>query len=192
MIVDLKIPWKRYALISELAIRLDEKCPQFGKTVLQKMIYLLQEVFEIDCGYDFKLYTYGPFTAQILYDLDFVEHNGGVTVQPVNDDNSGYQISPGNKADYLLERGKDFITKPEVIEALTRLVDEFGCSSAKSLELRSTIVYVEREFKGSASGSPPRVEKVISAVEGVKPKFTKDDIRNAVDELRNKSYINLS
>ncbi len=190
MKVSLDFPWRRYALIAELARRLEEKSPQFGKTALQKMVYLLQEAFGIDCGYEFELYTYGPFTSQLLHDLDVVEHMGGVSVHPVRAITGGYLISPGEKADMLREKGAEFLDDENVKKAIVSLVDGFGCFVAKDLELRSTIVYVQRDFIGHRV-SPSR-EEVVKVIKQIKPKFKSGAISEAVEELAEQGYISLS
>lgn len=53
--------WARYALIAELAERLRER--PFGRTALQKLTYLLQELHGVDTGYEFPLHTYGPYSS---------------------------------------------------------------------------------------------------------------------------------
>ncbi|MCP4157284.1 MAG: hypothetical protein GY757_56765 [bacterium] len=190
MKINLNIPWHKYALIIELADRLQKKSPQLGKTVMQKMVYLLQEVFGIDCGYYFEFYTYGPFTSELVHDLDYVEHIGGVKILPVQSQKGGFQISPGEKADILKEKGKAFIEGSKVTSALTTLIDQFGSFGASELELRATIVYVERELK--QRGQQPTIAEVAGVVREAKPKFSPDTIKLAIDELSQKSSIRLS
>jgi len=190
MHIKLDIPWRRYALIAELAKRLEDKSPQFGKTALQKMVYILQDVYGIDCGYDFELYTYGPFTSQLLQDLDLVEHMGGVSIRPVLSSTGGYEIQPGKQADLLREKGADFLNDRRVSKAISSLADEFGDLWAKDLELRSTIVYVERDHR--RQGKRLSSDEIIHVVKQVKPKFTEMEIREAVEEMKFKKYIDLS
>ena len=57
--------WNKYAIIVFL-VKEYAKQGRIGRTALQKLIYLLQELFNINCGYDFKFYTYGPFSSEIL------------------------------------------------------------------------------------------------------------------------------
>lgn len=185
---ELNIPWQRYAIIAELAKRLDQKSPQFGKTALQKMIYLLQEIFKIDCGYTFELYSYGPFTSQVLHDLDFVEHLGGVEISVVNSGKGGFHIKPGEKIEFLLDKGKDFLSNHLVGDAFLKLVNQFGSYSASELELRSTIIYIDREIRDQES-NPPDYERIFMLVKEVKPKFSDEEIQKAIDELRSKNYI---
>jgi len=187
MKVSLDIPWQRYALIAELTKQCQEKCPQFGKTVLQKMVYLLQEVFHIDCGYDFDIYAYGPFTPQLLQDLDLVEHIGAVKIYPVASMSGGYEIKPGDQAAHLIEKGSDFLQKYEVKKAIETLVDEFGCFRAKDLELRSTIIFVQRDFQ--KHGKPLSAAGLIEIVKQLKPKYTDLEIQEAIEELRKKRYL---
>lgn len=187
MMVRLDIPWDRYALIAELAERLEGQSPQFGKTAMQKMIYLLQEVFHINCGYSFDLYTYGPFAPQVLQDVDVVEHIGGVVVHPVRSRLGGYEIRPGERVDSLRKKALEFIDRQDVKRAITALVDEFGHLSAKDLELRSTIVYVQRDLMRLSK--LPSADELVDTVKRIKPKFAEVDIRAAFEELRARHYL---
>jgi len=146
MRVTIDIPWQRYALIAELAKRLQDVSPQFGKTALQKIVYFLQEIYGLDCGYDFRLYSYGPFAAQLLGDLDIVESIGCVEVRRLLTGTGGYVIRPTEKVDALQKRAGDFLSAPQTAKALHAVVDRFGRLSARDLELRATIVYVERDL----------------------------------------------
>jgi len=187
--MKINIPWYRYGLIVELADRLKDRCPQFGKTVLQKMVYLLQEVYGVDCGYGFDLYTYGPFSSELLQDLDLVECMGGVDVVPVISRVGGYQIVPGARSQALRKKAKDFLANKKVSGSLDRLVGEFGRYSAKDLELRSTILYVVKDLKRSA-GSVSRTD-LVRIVKEIKPKFTDADVQQAIDEMVEMGHISL-
>ncbi|NLS45772.1 MAG: hypothetical protein GX969_08570, partial [Firmicutes bacterium] len=46
-------PWERYGLIVELTGRIQDVSSQFGKTAMQKMVYLLQAVYEVEFGYNY-------------------------------------------------------------------------------------------------------------------------------------------
>lgn len=190
MKVSLDIPWQRYALIAELTRRCEGRCPQFGKTVLQKLMYLLQEIFHIECGYDFDIYAYGPFTSQLLHDLDIVEHAGAVKVRHVISMLGGYEIVPAEQADTLIEKGSEFLNREEVRRAIDILVNEFGHFSAKALELRSTIIYVHRESQ--RQDKSPTTNDIMNIVKQIKPKFTNEEIRNAIKDLKTKNYLELA
>ncbi len=186
---NLNIPWKRYGVIVDLARRMESKQSQFGKTALQKMIFILQDVFKIDCGYEFSLHTYGPFSSQIVHDLDFVETSKGVEVQSIGP-SSGYIILPGLEADRLQEKAAEFLNNPEVQNALNRLVEEFGDYSAKDLELISTITYVTKDL--SEHNDFPARGEVVQTVKQLKPKFSEDLIDKQIQDLLDNAFIQVS
>lgn len=187
--LSLDIPWKRYGLIAELAERLKGKCPQFGKTALQKLVFLFQELHKIDCGYDYSLYTYGPYSSRLQHDLDVVESLGGVTIARVMGGAGGYCILPGDKKDALLQKAAEFLKGPEVAEAIDRLISDFGAYWARDLELISTIIYVAGELQ--RAGRPVSREQLMRMVGDIKPKFHEDEIASRIRELESKGFEDL-
>lgn len=172
-----EIPWERYALVAELARRFEANRITLGKTVLQKIVFLLQRVFGIDCDYAYTLYTYGPYCADVARDLDIVEGFGGVLVK----DNlyGGYEIQPGSANDELRRRGAEFLG--QIQDSLDQLIADYGRASAKDLELRSTIIYM---------ANPGRSNKeLIRLVHDVKPHFSTAQIEAAYRELDEKGYL---
>lgn len=185
----LNIPWKRYALIVELACRLREKSSQFGKTALQKMVYLLQELYDIDCGYEFDFYTYGPFSSELVQDLDLVESMRGVKILPVSSGIGGYKIEPGERSEALKNKAGGFLSDSKVSNSLDNLVKAFGNYSARELELRSTIIYVARDLK--CSSNPILQSDLARIVKEIKPKFTDVKIQEVITEMLEKGYLSL-
>ncbi len=178
-------PWHRYALIAELAQRLEGKSAQFGKTSLQKMVYLLQELENVSTNYKFSLYTHGPFTAQLLGDLDLVEALGAVKIQYVLAGHGGYQISPCSESKAIRDKAAEFLDENR--DAIEQVVNEFGGFSAKELELRSTIVYLDREIKRSKKSMDRG--GFIGLVKNIKPRFSEEAIEKALVELENQDYV---
>jgi uncharacterized protein YwgA len=184
------IPWKRYALIAELAKRLEPVSPQFGKTALQKLVFFLQEVYEIDCGYDFSLYSYGPFDSQLLGDLDLVEHWGCVSVTRINNTPGGYQIRPADGVDSIRDKAAGFLDATRTKQAIDDLIAIYGAMTAKDLELRATTVYVAKNLKTKWTLVPK--ENVCDLVGQIKPKFTAQEIEQAVMELSERDHIQIT
>lgn len=184
-IVDLEIPWHRYALIVELAERLQVDGSQFGKTKLQKLIYLLQVIYGVKCGYDFKLYTYGPFTSQVLQDLDQVQSLGGADVTSVLTDPGGYRIEPGKNAAQVSKMEEGFLAKHK--GELDTLIEDYGAYSAKELELRATIVYVAHEMR--RDGKEVTVDALTKMVHDIKLYFPEGEIRSVVVELQDNGHV---
>ncbi len=181
------LPWDRLSVIPEVVRRFDEKgCPALGKTTLQKVIYLLQGVSGKYLGYDFSLYTYGPFDSQVLQDLDFIENMKGVTITPIIGGCSGVSIKPAIGTDDI--RNKSDLMKDEIVQQeLQRLISDFGKLNAKEMELRSTLFYVYRDSKRRNELSTK--ESVVSLVQEIKPRFDISTIESAYDELKDKEYI---
>ena len=186
MKIELSIPWKRYALIAELVFRLNNLSPQLGKTALQKLVYLLQELYDIDAGYEFELYTYGPYTSRLLQDLDQVEALEGVKVNLVTSEPGGYSITPGDKNREIRNKDKYFLNETKVKTGIDSLTKEFGKLCAKDLELRATIVY-------AVNNNPDKYKHLdlVNLIQEIKPRFTTLEIERVVNELRSRKYIAL-
>ena len=67
------------------------------------------------------------------------------------------------------------------------MVGEFGGMSAKELELRATLVFAERDARRRGKGM--NAAGLVDVVHEIKPHFTKDQIRMALDELRRRRYV---
>jgi len=190
MNIIIDIPWKRYALIAELTKRLEVVSPKFGKTALQKLVFLLQEVYQVDCGYNFELYTYGPYDSQLLNDLDLVEHWGCVSIVRINDAMGRYQIHPTESVDSIRDKALTFLDDEKTIHAMDDLVSKYGHMTAKQLELLATTVYLAHDFqrKGEIASS----KKIYHLVAQIKPKFSKDEILQAITELSERQHIKIT
>ncbi len=174
------IPWEKYGLIVELARRIQEVSPQFGKTVLQKLLYLLTTIYEVPTGYEHTLYTYGPYSAELASDVETVSAMEGVLI--THGVKSGYEINPGNNADWVCGKSKEFITANS--DNIDCLIRDFGFFSAKELELRSTLIFLTKSEKLSR-------EKLKHQLIDLKPYFTETEVYSAIDELIGNEFINL-
>jgi uncharacterized protein YwgA len=193
---EFTIPWRRYALIPELVKRLSDVSPQLGKTVLQKMVFLLQAAYDLDCGYDFTMYSYGPFDSQLLGDLDLVESWGCVKVERIK--SGGFRIVPTAETDKVRNRAADFLDSEDVKNAFEALAKDYGGKSAGELELRTTLIYVDKHWRSgdelpwhNGSAFPTRNE-LQNIVHEIKPKFSNADMNSAVIELLKLGHICLA
>jgi uncharacterized protein len=173
-----EIPYQRYALISEVAKR--ARSP--GRTAIQKYLYLLQSVYGSEPLYEFSMYTYGPFSSQVLSDLDVAEAMGAVQVVRTN---YGYSISPGPEADRMTGLSRSFLEPLQ--NNLDKLFMDFGKFSAKDLELRSTIIYASQDLErtGGSQGD------LADTVHEIKPGFSRTQIDAAIAELSKLGYVHL-
>jgi len=179
MKTNFEIPYDRYALIAEIA----QRSHSLGRTALQKHLYLLQALFEVDVRYDFTLYTYGPFTSEILSDLDVAEAMGAVSVSFNPSGYGAYVIKPGADYERIQSKAKPFLNT--ISDKLEKQFNDFGSFTAKELELRATIVYASREL--AKAGQPSG--ELLDTVHEIKPGFTREQIESAISDLVNKGYI---
>lgn len=164
--------WHQYSLMAELVLKLKGISPQLGKTVLQKLVYILQEVYRVPCGYDYTLYNYGPYSADLADDLSFFAAMEGAKIEW--NQGWGYKIEEAEKTEHFRERGKDFLD--EHASKIDKVIKAFGSMNAKELELRSTIIYIsKKETLDRAS--------VIHRTGAIKPHFTREMIEDAYAEL---------
>jgi len=177
----INIPWGRYALITELTCRLNDKCSQFGKVAFQKMMYLLQEVYGVNCGYRFDFHIYGPFSTDLIYDINVVESLGGMKFVPVVSEAISCRIVPGENSELLKSKAKDFLLDEMIDSSLNRLIDTFGNYRARDLELRSTVVYVAKELKRSNDSISET--DIARTVKEIKFKFADTEIQQAIKEM---------
>jgi len=130
MINEFRIPWEKYGVISYLAKAMNNKDAQFGKTSLQKIVYILQEIYGVDIGYQFILYNYGPYSADLATDLEYVAALNGVDVSWVN--TGGYRIKPDLEADVFIEKSKIFLDENK--EKIEEAINTFGNLSANRIK----------------------------------------------------------
>ncbi len=151
-----------------------------GRTALMKYMYFLQTIRDLRLGYDFSMYSYGPFDSNVLADLSSAESMGVVQVTPVEFPGGyGYRISPGIRASAAKNDAKGFLMEHE--EDIAWLFTVFGSFNSAELELASTIVYVDRELMEGNQHQP--VAGVVNRVYEIKPRFTQPQIRKFVETL---------
>jgi uncharacterized protein YwgA len=168
-------------LIADLTKRLKDISPQFGKTVLQKMVFLLQEVYHVNVGYSFGFHTFGPFSSDLLGDLDIAENSGVVVVNTGEGAyGHGYVIKPGERIEACLTDAGEFLKANS--QHISDLVSAFGGKSAKELELLTTIIYLNKEIQLDVDKMTR--DEAISKIRELKPKFTESEVLKGMTELK--------
>jgi len=167
------------AFLVEISHRRQALKNRLGKTALQKLVYLLQEAYGIRLGYRFELYTYGPFDAALMGDMDYANAADWLNVE--YDQEEGYQITPGTDAADLAEFCEQI--RSEAQEELGSLFENFGPMNARDLELRATLVSVVIDSPEMEDGD------VFSRMKELKPKYATKDIYIAFDELKQTSIL---
>jgi hypothetical protein len=176
--------WIRLAAL----VTLVESSPgkALGRTAIVKLPYLLQELRGVSLGYDFRLYTYGPFDADVLNDLGAAQSLGAVQVRTViNSLGYGYEIRVGPGGETVKARANDWLRENR--QHLEAVAAEFGGCSASDLELVSTIIYADREL--AARSEPVSLDIVVRRVREVKPHFNEVFVQDKVRALHAKGYL---
>jgi uncharacterized protein len=174
----------RLALLPVLAERAD--AGHIGRTALMKYMYFLQTVRGVPLGYNFSMYSYGPFDSDVLADLSSGDMLNVVDVSTVEFFGGyGYRIVPGPRAESAKRNAMQFLKDHE--EDIDWLFSVFGKLNSAELELTSTIVYVDREF--SKKKQPASVSEIAARVNEIKPHFTREQVVRFVEELLNRDVL---
>ena len=174
----------RNAIVARLVCKAPRQT--LGRTALMKLMYFLQELKEVPLGYDFRLYTYGPFDSEVLSDLGTATNlNTVVEKTVIYPRGYGYEITGGKHAERLSDELQ--LNNAKLAEQIDAVVEEFGSFGAAELELQSTIVFVDREFV--CGGSPALVSAVVERIQQIKPHFDEKTILDRVTGMQRKGWL---
>jgi hypothetical protein len=161
---------QRLALFSEFA-----RTARLGRTAIMKLCFFLQESKGVPLGYQFSIYSYGPFDSDVLADLTTAEHmnilKSNIVYYPSG---HGYEYSLGSDAS-IRDIEVDFLAQQRT--NIAWVLSNFGKRTAGDLELLSTTLFVAK------FNNPKNVEELIDKIELIKPHFSRDQIRRAFQEL---------
>lgn len=174
----------RLALIAYLCTHAQKG--SLGRTALMKLFYFLQVLKGVPLGYRFTLYSYGPFDPDVLSDLGTAESFHAVESKlDVYPGGYGYSIRKGELADKCIQAGQTFIG--QYSEPIDWVLSEFGSLNSAALELKATIVYVDRESKMKSKTISK--QEMVRQVHDVKPHFPEETISASVDTLSGKELL---
>ncbi len=152
-----------------------------GRTALMKYMYFLQTLRHVPLGYRFTLYSYGPFDSEVLADLASAETLGAVESEAVlYPGGYGYQIRPGNKANWLQRRAADFLKRNKL--NVRWVTERFGSFTSAQLELVSTIIYADRE--AAHKKEKLQLKDIVHRVHEIKPHFSNAKILSYAEALK--------
>ena len=168
---------ERLGFITEIA----KKNPNIGKTGMMKILYLLQAIYKVPLGYDFQIYTYGPYCQTVMSDIEYAEFADYIKMRSVAYPNGmhGYLINISDNSDSILEYDTDILSQYK--NELDQVIYFFGSKTAKELERYSTAVYVTLSFKNNHWGNSK--DEICQSVKEIKPHFPMETIYAAYDDL---------
>lgn len=161
---------QRLALFSEFA-----RSARLGRTAIMKLCFFLQESKGVPLGYQFSIYSYGPFDSDVLADLTTAEHmnilKSNIVYYPSG---SGYEYSLGSDVS-IKEIEADFLARHRA--SIAWALTNFGNRTAGDLELLSTTLFVAK------FNNPENAAQLVGKVALIKPHFSGDQIQRAFQEL---------
>lgn len=174
---------ERVALLVDIVA----KRPDIGKTALMKIPFLLQAIYKVPIDYSYEIYTYGPYCATVMSDIECAQMNNLIKINTVEYGNGmhGYQIETKEQAKEYLKKHSAIIEANET--SVCDILDFFGGMTAKDLELYSTIVFLYCSHHNN--GWEMSREAVCKTVHDVKPHFANDVIGVAYDKLDDCNYL---
>lgn len=141
------------------------------KKAVQKIVYLIEEAGE-DLGYDYGIHFYGPYSAELDYELQDLNARGilGIDYTPY-----GHLLS-APEASGNIKLGK----------TAERILRSYGAESPSRLELLATALFVERGIRAKDK------KGIIAGVKKIKgSKYSDEQIENAVLNLQQNGFFKL-
>ncbi len=164
-------------------IKMLQENPGMGKTAVMKTIFMLQQVKHIDLSCEFSIYTYGPYDADVMEDIDELVSDGLLSSSAYSyKDYIGYTLSATDSGAKAVPNLKN-----EDTVALKEVLDFVRGKNAKELELYSTIIYVEDWYLKNEKTN--NMTAIMKKVHELKPHFTKDVIQKAYTCLSEASFL---
>ena len=149
-----------------------------GRTAVQKVIYFLQ-VLGVPMGYRFSIHHYGPFSDDILSDMEWLIADSVVVDQASDARYSNY--SPGPQINELLGRHPSFVATFR--KQVSTVCSALAPMPPQHLELMATLHYAYRTEKGRGGSGPwkPRVVETFKSFKG--EKFSGTDVDRTYDRM---------
>ena len=153
-------------LLGYLLKRMEDGYPdkQIGKTIVQKMMYLLTREGTVDFNY--SMYHYGPYSSEVSGELNFANSAGIVNINWVDD--KGYFINSTQKLENFMNRLTD-----QDKQVVDELVNKFGKFNAIQLSLIATAFFLKDNFNVSDV-------RLAEVVHDAKPKYSHGYIKTVL------------
>ncbi len=151
--------------------------PGIGKTAMMKCIYFLQEIEKVPLDYSFDIYTYGPYSSEVMEEIDYARQNGLLDIKWV--------IYPNGMQGYAISALETSPTKYD--RDIEEIINVFGSKTAKELELFSTILFVQRTH-GNNKWRKDK-DSICKSVQEIKPRFSYEEIGSGYEFMKGQNYL---
>lgn len=159
------------ARLALLLLVLSSKGTVYGRTKVQKMVYLANECFwgVID---DYRFYQYGPYSEWVTLQLSNLR-DAGIIKENSQETETGrivYKYSITEKGKSLLESILKEIGEDPLIERTKKLLDELSEYNSDKLEIMASLIMISKDDSLNR-------EDVIKKVAHLKPRFDEKTIK---------------
>lgn len=148
-----------------------------GKKAIQKLVHLVTDIGRVPSGYEFSLYTYGPYSRDLSDDIELLESLGALDIKYQAQENK-YEIRPGGEAGRFLSHSMHFLA--EYADKIDGMLKFFSGRTARSLEMTSTLLFVLRQKENQGIAD----EDLVNKFRVIKPHFSKSEALRALAELK--------
>ena len=172
------------ALPAVLTRRMKEASLEMTKGTFTDLVHILQESYKMPLGYRFTLYVYGPQCPELDAELEISKFKGLVDVQYDGNTNST-KVTPGPKRRRIAEAGQLLAYYQKPIEDV---VSAFGRLGPAELNLKSSIIFVSRDFPKLPQEESDREDRITEIIWTLKPHQGEEKVRNSIRELRESGH----
>jgi uncharacterized protein len=165
----------RRALVTYVVNAVGSEHP-IGKKATQKFLHLIEDAGKVQTGYDFSIYTYGPFSRTLASEIDFLATKKAIDVVFVGQFGT-YEISPGENANEVIELGNDYIQKNK--HKIDHILSKLKGKGASELELYSTLVFLMAHVESLTSD-----DKIVEKLLSLKPKYAKSFVEKTLVDAK--------
>ena len=183
---------ERMSLILDLVSEGHETLTRLGHTHVQKLVYLLEEAKGVKFGYDFRMHYYGPYSEQLWGTLTTMRHIGLINIK-LHTSGYGYDISEseGSRRAEFQELCSELGVDEEIgqyrdsWQGLLQLFSQRP--GTRSLELLGTTHFVHKML--ALYDEQPLDDQVIKGVNALKPHFSHEEIKEALQTLNDEGLL---
>jgi uncharacterized protein YwgA len=177
---------EKFGLNAYILRQLGKERRYYGKIVIQKIAYFLQEAKNVDFGYRFVFYHYGPYSEELSRDIQLMQLNN-LIISSIDPMGMGYDINLiEDEASQYIDKSKKIVEKYE--SKINKVLNDFAKLDPAQLELYATIHFVYNDLKKKQNGKRLR-NMIFNIVKKMKPKFSPAKIENSYNKLLNMGYL---
>ena len=161
----------RKAVVAALVGELRNRGSWCGEMHVQKSTYFLQELLDVDLGYQFVFYKHGPYSFELSDVITSMIGDGFLELRP-----QAYPYGPSIDVSEFGSRLQPYFPPP-VQEPIGLIGEVLGEKTARQLERLATALYVTVRAEGQDKVS--RASRVLE----LKPHIPQEKALAAVEEV---------